>query len=131
MSDQTALVVSPRHPWATRKSPVQLSELAGQVVALSKRRSGTWRIVEALLSNTGLQIGSILEMGASEGGKRAIAADMGVALLSRHVLGHELTNGILETVPLAGGELDRDLYLVCHKDRYLSRAAQAFVELLQ
>lgn len=91
----------------------------------------TWRILEALLSNKGLQVGSVLEMGTSEGVKRAVAADMGVALLSRHVLVHELVNGILATVPLAGGELDRDLYLVCHKDHYLSHAEQAFVELLQ
>lgn len=130
MIEPVVLIVSPRHPWATRKSGARLSELAQQTVLLANRGSGTWRIVEGLLAKKGVQLGRTIELGTSEGVKRAVAANMGVALLSRHVLGHELADGSITTVPLAGGEPSRELYLIQHKDRYLSRAARAFVELL-
>lgn len=130
MSEPVQLIVSPHHPWAERKSVVHLSELARQTVLLASRGSGTWRIVEALLMRKKLPFGRTIELGSSEAVKRAVAANMGVALLSRHVLDHELTDGTIKTVPLAGGEPTRDLYLIQHKDRYLSRTARAFVELL-
>lgn len=130
MTEPVVLLVSPLHPWAKRKSAVRLSELAQQTVVLASRGSGTWRIVEALLAQKGVQLGRTIELGTSEGVKRAVAANMGVALLSRHVLGHELAEGTIKTVPISGGEPTRDLFLIQHKDRYLSRAARAFVELL-
>lgn len=130
MTEPIVLVVSPSHPWAERKSAVRLAELAQQTVMLASRGSGTWRIIEALLVQKGVQLGRIIELGTSEGVKRAVAANMGIALLSRHVLGHELADGTIKTVPLAEGEPSRELYLIQHKDRYLSRAAKAFVALL-
>ncbi|MDD5105640.1 MAG: LysR substrate-binding domain-containing protein [Desulfuromonadaceae bacterium] len=130
MSETVQLIVSPSHPWGERKSAVRLSELAQQTVLLAARGSGTWRIVESLLVRKKVQLGRTIELGSSEAVKRAVAANMGVALLSRHVLSHELTDGTIKTVPISGGEPARDLYLIQHKDRYLSRAARAFVELV-
>ncbi len=130
MTERLLLIVSPQHPWSKRKTAVRLNELESQTLLLSKRGSGTWRIVESLMTQKGIQLGNTIELGTSEGVKRAVAANLGIALLSRHLLGHELANGTIKAVPLAGGEPSRDLYLVHHKDRYLSRAAQAFVELL-
>ncbi len=130
MTDRLMLTVSPGHPWVERKSSVSLAELAGQTLLLASRNSGTWRIVETLMSKRGIQPGKLVELGTSEAVKRAVAANLGVAILSRHVLGRALALGEIRTVPLAGGEPKRVLYLIQQKDRYLSRAAQAFVELL-
>jgi len=130
MTERLLLIVPPQHPWAKRKTAVRLNELENQTLLLAKRGSGTWRIVEELMARNGVQLGSTIELGTSEGVKRAVAANLGVSLLSRHLLDHELEGGAIKAVPLAGGEPSRDLYLVYHKDRYLSRAAQAFVELL-
>lgn len=130
MTDRLALIVSPQHPWAGRETAVRLVELENQTLLLSKRGSGTWRIVEALMAQKGIQLNSTIELGTSEGVKRAVAANLGVSLLSRHLLGHELTSGAVKVVQLAGGEPSRDLYLIHHRDRYLSRAARAFVDLL-
>jgi hypothetical protein len=41
-----------------------------------------------------------------------------------------VASGVLKAIPLAGIDLKRDLYLVRHKGRYLSEAAQAFLKLL-
>ena len=66
--------------------------------------------MESLMAQKGIQLGNTIELGTSEGVKRAVAANLGIALLSRHLLGHELANGTIKAVLLAGGEPSRDLY---------------------
>jgi len=130
LTERLVLIVSHRHPWAGRKSDVRPAELANQTLLLSKRGSGTWRIVEEFLAGKGARLGNTIELGTSEAVKQAVAANLGVSLLSEHLLDRELADGVLMAVSLAGGEPMRHLYLVQHKDRYLSLAAQAFVDLL-
>lgn len=130
MTDRLALVVSPRHPWAARRSPVKLAELVAQPFLLSSQGSGTWRRVETLLERKGITLTSTLKLGTTEAVKQAVAAGLGVSMVSRHVLTRELAGGLITAVPLAGGEPARDLYLVRHKDRSLSAAGQAFLELM-
>ncbi|WP_173197966.1 LysR family transcriptional regulator [Geobacter sp. SVR] len=129
MKDPMVLVVSPRHPWAQRKSPVRLTELAGQTFLLSKQGSGTWRLVSKHFENAGIVLKHIMELGTTEGVKQGVAADLGISIVSRHVLGAEFSGGMLREIPLAGEGLERELFLVYRKDRYLSQAARAFLEL--
>lgn len=124
------LIVSPRHIWAKRKTTVGLDELPGQTMLLSDRGASTWRLVDDLMNKNDIKLCNTIELGTSEGVKRAVAANLGIALLSNHVLEHELKDGEVIAVPLAGGGPSRELYLMHHKDRYLSLAAQAFTELL-
>ena len=130
MRDRLALVVSPGHPWVRRKTAISLKEFGSQALLVSKRGSGTWRIIETLMAQKGFQPGSIIELGTTEAVKQAVAANLGISLLSRHVLERELTSGTITAIPLTGGEPSRDLYLITHKGRYLTQAARAFVELL-
>ena len=129
MTDRMALVVSPRHPWAKRKSPVRLTELANQMYLLSKQGSGTWQLVSHLLDSSGIVLNNTMELGTTEGLKQAVAAGLGISILSKHVLVGELSSGMLLEIPLACEGLERDLFLVYHKDRYLSQAARAFIAL--
>lgn len=130
MHDTLLLVVSPLHPWSKRKSPVHLSELNRQTLLVSKRGSGTWRSIEALLDAADVHSCELMELGTTEGVKQATMANLGVSLLSGHVLSGELASGAIKQVPIASGDLARDLYLIQRKDRYLSQAANAFVKLL-
>lgn len=130
MKDPLLLVVSPRHPWAARKTPVPLQELASQTLLVSNCGAGTCRIVDALLTKSGITPEGVVELGTTEGVKEAIAADLGVSLLSGHVLKKELASGVLAALALEGGEPGRDLYLIYRKDHSLSRAARAFLDLL-
>lgn len=125
--DQLVLIVPGNHPWRTRRSAVRLAELAEQVVLLSKPGSGTWRIVTGLMEEAGVSLTRTMEMGTTEAVKQGVAAGLGISIVSRHALGRELAGGPIATVPLAGGEPTRDLYLVYLKDRHLSAAAQAFL----
>lgn len=61
--------------------------------------------------------------------KQAVGANLGVSILSQHVLSRELTAGLVKSIPLAIGVPVRDLYLVYLDGRHLSPAALAFPDL--
>jgi DNA-binding transcriptional LysR family regulator len=130
LKDPLVLIVPPGHPWVTRRKPVSLEELAGETLLLSNRGSGTWRIVSALLDTFGATLGKTMELGTTEGVKQAVAAGLGVSILSRHVLDRELSSGAVQEVHLAGEWQERELCVVYRRDRYLSQAARAFLALL-
>jgi len=128
--DPLVLIAPPGHRWVKRKRPVSLGELAGETFLLSKRGSGTWRMVCDLLEKSGTQLGTTMELGTTEGVKQAVGAGLGVSILSRHVLEREMSSGAVHAVPLAGERQQRELYVVYRRDRYLSQAAHAFLALL-
>jgi DNA-binding transcriptional LysR family regulator len=125
-TETMALIVSPQHPWAKRKVPVQLTELTGQSFLISKKGSGTWRILSDLFNDAGIVPKDITELGTTEGVKQAVAAGLGVSIVARHTMEGDLARALLQEVPLESEGLKRDLYLVYSKDRYLSHAARAF-----
>lgn len=129
MTDRMVLIVSVHHPWADRKSPVHLRELIAQPFLLSKPGSGTWKTVAGYLEKAGIRLTNTMELGTTEAVKQAVASNLGVSILAEHVLSRELADGVIKSVPVAGEALLWDLYFVYHKDRYLSGAARAFLEL--
>lgn len=72
-----------------------------------------------------------MELGTTEGVKQGVAAGLGISILSEHVIRTDLAAGLICVVPLAGMSLERNLYIVRHKDRYLSDAGQVFINLLE
>lgn len=129
-TDRLVLIVSVKHPWANRKSPVHLRELSHQPFLLSKKGSGTRETVEKLMISAGVTLDRIIEIGNTEGVKKAVEADLGISILSHYVVSRETEAGLIKAVPLAGRALTRNLYVVYHKDRYLSEAARAFMRLV-
>jgi DNA-binding transcriptional LysR family regulator len=130
LKDPLVLIVAPGHRWAKRRRPLSLEELAGETLLLSNKGSGTWRTVSALLEASGIRLGNTMELGTTEGVKEAVAAGLGVSILSRHVLDRELSSGAVAEVPLAGNWQQRELCVVYRRDRHLSQAARAFLALL-
>jgi DNA-binding transcriptional LysR family regulator len=127
--DKMLLVVAAKHPWATRKTSVSLKELADQPFLLSREGSGTRNTVEALLDKAGIILNNTMELGTTEGVKQSVEVNLGISILSQHVVMKEIAAGTIKALRLSGVALTRNLYLVRHKDRYLSASAQAFIEI--
>jgi DNA-binding transcriptional LysR family regulator len=117
-TETLALILAPQHPWAGRKVPVKLTELTGQSFLISKKGSGTWRLLSDLFTSKGIVLKDILELGTTEGAKQAVAAGLGISIVSRHALG-DVGRDQLREVPLESEGLNRELYFVYCKDRYL------------
>jgi DNA-binding transcriptional LysR family regulator len=70
-----------------------------------------------------------MELDSSELLKRFVAAGVGVGFIARSNVQEDVRAGVLVAIPMADAQLRRDLALVFRKDKALSRAALAFIEI--
>jgi DNA-binding transcriptional LysR family regulator len=70
-----------------------------------------------------------MELDSSELLKRFVAADVGVGFIARSHVQEDVRAGVLAAIPLSDATVRRDLALVFRKDKALSRAALAFIDI--
>jgi DNA-binding transcriptional LysR family regulator len=127
--DQLVLVAAPSHPWATQPSlaPARLSDADW---VLREPGSGTRSEFERALATLGIAPATLrvaIELPSNEAVRAAVEADMGVAVMSASVAAPGLEAGLLHHVPFALPQ--RVFAVVHHRDRYLSRSADALLAL--
>jgi LysR family transcriptional regulator, low CO2-responsive transcriptional regulator len=128
-TDEMVLVVAPSHRFAALPE-VTLGELSGEPFIMRERGSGGRELLDDALHRAGVYITPALELESVDAVKQAVAANLGVSILSRCALDLELTSGRLRVVPVRGFKVERTIWLVRHRDRQLPRAAQAFIALI-
>src|SRR5579864_3658980 len=101
--DELVLVTAPSHRF-TDLPDVAVADLSGEPFIMRERGSGSRELVDDALHRAGIYITPTLEL--------------------------EVESGRLRIVPVRGFKVERSIWLVRHRDRQLSRAAQAFVALV-
>ena len=128
VADELLLVAAPGHRLAGRKASAD--ELAAETLLLREEGSGSRLAVEAHLEREPWRFARVLSLGCSEAIKRAAAAGMGLAFLSRFVVAGELASGTLALV--SAKALPRVFHLaVPREEARMSPAAAALHAFLQ
>ena len=128
--DELVLFVSPRHRWANRDS-VSKDELMQEPFITRELGSGTREVIEDALAKEGIpKLNVVMELGNSSAIKTAVAAGLGVSMLSRRAVHAQLQGRLLKQVAVKDVTLKRDFYLITVADRYNSPASVKFRELL-
>ncbi|HLW47713.1 MAG TPA: LysR family transcriptional regulator [bacterium] len=127
--DELVLVTAPSHRF-TDLPDVAVADLSGEPFIMRERGSGSRELVDDALHRAGIYITPTLELEGVDAVKQAVAANLGISMLSRHAIDLEVESGRLRIVPVRGFKVERSIWLVRHRDRQLSRAAQAFVALV-
>jgi DNA-binding transcriptional LysR family regulator len=70
-----------------------------------------------------------MELDSSELLKRFVAADVGVGFIARSNIEEDIRAKALVAIALADAQIRRDLAIVFRKDKSLSRAAKAFMDI--
>jgi DNA-binding transcriptional LysR family regulator len=125
--DRMVLVVGADHAWAERER-VAPDELAATQWVLREPGSGTRSEFEAALAGFGLSPAALdiaLELPSNEAVRAAVEAGLGATVISASVAAPALEAGLLRLVALDLPE--RSFQLLHHRERSLSRAAEAFV----
>jgi DNA-binding transcriptional LysR family regulator len=125
MEDELVLIVSPQHRLSNREI-VTAQELAEEVFILREKGSGTREIMEEELRRAGIALRHAMELGSTEAVKQAVAANLGVSIVSTDAVTQEVLLGRLCTVRIANLNLRRCLFLVYPKKLPLSPAAKEF-----
>jgi len=128
--DELVLIVPADHP-LQGKDGILPKDLAGETFIWREAGSGTRAGMAALLEKIGIQPDKSLELCGCEGVKRAVAAGLGLSVVSRWTIEMELSLGILAII--SGDELclERSLYVISRKDRRSSAAGLAFLAYLR
>ena len=111
-----------------QKKHVQLNDVAEQQFIFRESGSATRVAVNENLRSLKLQLDTVMEMDNPEAVKQAVWAGLGVAYLSRFAVRTELKAGTLVVIKVKGLTICRELRIAYRKDKHLSRAARAFIE---
>jgi DNA-binding transcriptional LysR family regulator len=127
LRDELIVIVPPSHPLAEigMVSPADLAELP---FVLPARDSASADSMLDQLRAEGITLKSVLELGNVGSVKHAVEAGLGVSIVSRYAVLHELANGRLCSVRLIGMKLERDLSLCWYHDRPFSKTTTAFIQ---
>ena len=127
--DQLVIVVAPGHRW-TKFSDISIDMLLDGEWVLREPGSGTRSVFEEVVRNAGSQgrLRVVLELPSNEAVRAAVEAGMGATALSASVAAPSIEAGLLKQVPFILPE--RQFHVLSHRERHLSRAAQAFLSMI-
>ena len=127
VKDELVLIVPRGHPFARRRA-VTAHAIAGEPYIAREEGSSTRGVAERYLARLGVTLTPAMELGSTEAIREAVAAGLGVALVSRHaVLARDRR---IVAARLAGPRWTRDLLIVRRLGTPLGPAAAAFRDLL-
>ncbi|GAC1368008.1 MAG: LysR family transcriptional regulator [Ktedonobacteraceae bacterium] len=127
--DELVLIVPPWHPWAGLGS-VPSAVLAQATLLWREPGSGTRRVIETALRQANVSPPITMQFGSTEAIKQAVAANIGVAIISEAAVTAEVTAGWLTTVHFTDLALRRPFHLVRRRGGSLSPLAEAFLQLI-
>lgn len=127
---ELVLVAGPEHPFALA-GQVEPAEIETAPFLVRERGSGTRATVEAALAAHGIAPRVAMEIGHTEAVKQAVAAGLGVSILSRPTVERDVRAGLLAMVPIYEVQsFTRWLVLVRRRGYEPTVAARAFLALL-
>ena len=96
---------------------------------LREKGSATRRWAEESLRALDISYSVAMELGSNEAVKNAVAAGLGVGMLSRYAVQKEITSGLLSLASVGGLRSERWLYLAFHRQAHQTSAEKAFIEM--
>ena len=130
-AENPLVVLAPAgHPLAGGKR-IAPSRLEREPFILREPGSGTRQATERYFAEHGIRPATRMTLGSDETIKQAVAAGLGLAVLSRHVLALDPTHGPLRELDVEGFPLQRQWTVVYLREKRLSPLAQAFLALLK
>ena len=139
--DDSALLIRPVFEdrlelFAAADSPIasaaglHLKDLAPETFVLREPGSATREAVLGCMRASGFAPANEMQFGSNEAVKRAVAAGLGIGVLSARTLDVDVRAGDVALVSCADWDCRRQFWLVRRADRVLTRAEQTFLALL-
>lgn len=128
--DELVPIVAPDHP-LLKRSGVTAREMCREPILFREEGSGTRAVVERALRKKGITVRPILSLASPEAIKNAVAAGMGVAIVSRLIVSLEVQAGTLGIIPVKDLSILRPLHLQRVRGRSLSPSLSKFLEIVE
>ncbi len=126
LRDELLLIVPSNHVFAQMRS-VRPESLRQMPFVLPRRDSASAESLMEQLASQGIAPDSVMELGNIGAVKRAVEAGLGISVVSRLAVAHELEDGRLRAVKVRGLKLERQIFLCWHHGKPFSKATEAFI----
>lgn len=130
LANPLVAVAAPEHPLVGH-SQVPLARLADEVFLLREVGSGTRAAVEELFEIAGILLKTEMVLGHIEAIKQAVAAGLGVSVLSEVAVKREVRSGKLAILDVEHFPIQRRWYIAHLTERPLNASAAEFIEFLR
>ncbi len=127
--DRMLLIAPPGHELAS--GPVPPERLRGERFVLREPGSSTREFFTAQAETLGLEISQGLQLANTEAVREAVAAGLGLAVVSELAVLTDLQVGRLVALNVTGLRLERRFHLAWHRSKRLSRTGAAFLRFVQ
>ncbi|MGF7049879.1 LysR family hydrogen peroxide-inducible transcriptional activator [Paenibacillus sp. DS2015] len=127
------LAVPPDHPFALKYAnhtlePIQIEELKDESFIVLKKGQGFRKMTLDLCQQAGFEPKVVFESSNMETIQSLVAAGMGITLVPRFISRAPRTDFVPIYLPLAEPVPSRTLVVAYRRGRYLSKAAEAFID---
>lgn len=122
------ILAAPDHAVA-RLPRVAPGDLAGVPMLLTEAGCGYRAMFDRTLAEARVQTATRMEFGSIEAIKQCVMAGMGITILPAVTVAAEVAQGRLAALPWTGPEYTIATQLAWHKDKWLSPALRAFLDL--
>lgn len=126
--DRLVVVVDPGHPWARRRRPLSIAELALTPLVVREPGSGTRTTLDVALQEYD-RAAPLLELGSAAAIRTSVLGGVGPAVLSTLAVSGQVQSGDLKVIEVEGLRLDRTLRAVWRPPRQLEGPAGDLVRL--
>ena len=127
--DELVVIVPPAHA-LLRANGVSVARLAEEQLLVREPGSGTRDVTEQALARHGVRLKRTMRVGGTEAIKQAVAAGLGLAIVSRAAAADQLALGKIAVVLVNGLSIRRTLAQIKLRGRVTSAAARELELLL-
>lgn len=125
--DELVVIAAPDHPLAWRPQ-IAAHDLSAAPFVLREAGSGTREVMEQALAERGITVAVVMELGSTEAVKQAVAAGLGISIVSRFTIQLELALQRLVVLPVSDLTIRRRLTRIQIADRPVSKALEAWLQ---
>ncbi len=127
MEDWLSIIASPES--FRQGEIISREDFARQDFLLREKGSGTREVFDIAASRAGLSIKPIWEATSTTALINAVINGIGIAVLPHRMIQGALSRGQIVTIEAEGLDFRRSFYIIFHKDKFLTPAASAFLDI--
>lgn len=129
-SDHLKLILPPSHPLMQKKK-IYLSDLSEYDLLLREKGSNGRIYIDNLFAVHGITVTPLWESVSTQALIRAVSKGIGIAILPEMLVKRDVESKTICTRKLEDAPLERKNYIIWHKNKYFTKAAEDFKSLCE
>lgn len=125
--DELVFITGTEHPWV-KAEKILKSDIAKEKIIMREKGSGTREVFINALEKEFVDYSIFMELGHTEAIKKAVEAGLGISCISKRCIKDEINYKKLAVIEVEGLKIKRSLYLIHHKDKYITNLINTFIQ---